>query len=157
MSELEMADVRDWLREHEPAALGAADMPTGPAKETEEVLSALRRCGTALDQALAAGGEALATLLRSDPAQNELRQIMAQLGIGPAVRLFWWIAKEDIPDPDAVISGLCTPDPTGSGQFLQATLAEAARPALMSRLFAPERLAHLLTACTEAEQMQDAA
>ena len=157
MPDLETAAVRDWLREHETAALGALDGSTRPAGETEEVSSALRRCGTALDKTLAAGGEALATLLCSEPGRDELRQIMAQLGVGPAIRLFWWIAKEDIPDPDAVISGLCTADPTGSGQFLHATLAEAVRPVLLSRLFAPERLAVLLTACTQVAQMQEAA
>ena len=157
MPDLETAAVGDWLRKHETAALGALSASTRPVGETEEVSSALRRCGTALDEALGIGGKRLATLLCSEPAQAELRQIMAQLGIGPAVRLFWWIAKEDIPDPDAVISGLCTADPTGSGQFLHATLAEAARPVLMSRLFARERLADLLTACTQAAQMQEAA
>ena len=157
MPDLETAAVRDWLREHETAALGALTVSTRPVGETEEVLSALRRCGTALDEALAAGGETLATLLSKEPAQAELRQIMAQLGIGPTVRLFWWIAKGDIPDPDAVISGLCTDDPTGSGQFLHATLAEAARPVLLSRLFASERLVDLLTASTQVAQMQEAA
>ena len=157
MPDLETAAVRDWLREHEPAALSALDVPSRPAGEAEEVLSALRRCGKALDKALTNQGEVLATLLRSDPARDELRQIMAQLGIGPALRLFWWIAKEDIPDPDAVTAALCTPDPTGSGQFLHATLAEAARPALLTRLFAPERLADLLTASTQVAQIQEAA
>ena len=157
MPDLETAAVRDWLREHEPAALSTLDVPSPPAGEAEEVLSALRRCGTALDLALTTRGEVLATLLRSDPARDELRQIMAQLGIGHALRLFWWVAKEDIPDPDAVTSALCTPDTTGSGQFLQATLAEAAQPALLTRLFAPERLADLLTASTQVAQMQEAA
>ena len=157
MPDLETAAVRDWLREHETTVLDALSVSTRPVEETEEVLSALRRCGTALDKALGAGGITLATLLGREPAQTELRQIMAQLGIGPTVRLFGWIAKGDIPDPDAVISGLCTADPTGSGQFLQAALAEAGRPALLERLFASERLADLLTACTQVAQTQEPA
>ena len=157
MPDLETAAVRAWLREHETVAAGLQDAAGPGCDETPEVLSALRRCGSALDNTLASGTEALARLLANEPARGELQQIMAQLGLGWAVWMSGWIAEQRLPDADAIMAGLFAADPTGSGQFLHASLAETARPALLSRLFAPERLAGLLEASTQASQAQEIA
>ena len=157
MPDLETATVRAWLQEHETVAAGVQDAAGLGCDETPEVLSALKRCGSALDNTLAAGTETLARLLASEPARGELQQIMAQLGIGWAVRISGWIAEHRLADADAIVAGLFAADPTGSGQFLHASLAEAARPVLLSRLFAPERLADLLEASTQTSQAQETA
>ncbi len=157
MPDLETAAVSAWLREHETVAVGVSD-GTGPAvAEMPEVVAALKRCGSVLDDALAAGTAPIARLLASDPVRSDLQQIMAQLGIGWSLRMIGWITAEGLPDADAIVARLSDEDPTGSGQFLHASLAEAARPALMSRLFAPERLTDLLTACSRVAQKQEAA
>ncbi len=157
MPDLETAAVRAWLQEHETVALHVQDVSGAPSDESPEVLTGLRRCGVALDDTLAAKPETLARLLGSEPTQGELRQIMGQMGIGWALRMLRWISGEGLLGSDAIVAGLTAADSTGSGQFLQASLAEAARPVLLSRLFAPERLADLLAACTQASQTQEAA
>ena len=155
MPNLETAAVKVWLREHEGQQI--RDAPERPVEQDYGVLTALQRCGTALDDGLAADGEALSRLLCSAPARDELRQIMAQLGTGRNARIFGWIMLGGMPTAPAVVTGLFTAHPTGSGQFLEAVAGEATRPALLSRLFSPARLANLLTACTHVSQFKEAA
>ncbi len=157
MPDLETATVRAWLQEHETVALHGQDISCVAFDGSPEVQTALQRCGIALDDTLAATPETGSRLLASEPARSELRQIMGQLGIGWTLRMLQWISSGGSPGSDAIVAGLTSADPTGSGQFLHAGLGEAARPVLLSRLFAPERLADLQTACTQASQAQEAA
>ena len=157
MPDLETAAVRDWLQEHENEAVGVSATVFRPVEENPDVLAALQRCGSALDRALGVDGAALSRSLCSEPYGRELRQIMAQLGTARTVRLIGWIAKEGMPEATAVMASLFNADPTGSGQFLLASMAEAARPVLLSRLFGPERLSDLLAACTQVSQLKEAA
>jgi hypothetical protein len=142
MPDLTRAAVLSWLWENEPHL---TDADNGEADQTME--AALCRLGAALDAALLSDPAKLTNFLRSESGIKNLRAILGQLDQPRILRLLGWIRNEGLPEGEAILLALLTPDPTGTGQYLQAMLAEAARIALLNRLYAPERLAMLRAAC----------
>jgi crotonobetainyl-CoA:carnitine CoA-transferase CaiB-like acyl-CoA transferase len=82
---------------------------------------------------------------------------MGQLGFPRTLRLLDWLMQAGLPDSDAILAALLEADPSGVGQYLQAALAGAARPTLLERIYAPDRLAALMAACEAADGKQVAA
>jgi hypothetical protein len=155
--DLARTSVLEWLHVEEPDKPELATDPVTVVEAAPVVENALVRLGNALDRSLLEGTESLAATLKADPGRQELRTVIGQLGLPRSLRVMHWIMQAGIPDGDAVLAAVLEGDETGTGQFLQATLAAAVRPSLLARLYAPERLALLLNACQPAIQAREAA
>ena len=157
MPDLARTSVLEWLHGEEPDKPELATDPVTVVEAAPVVEDALVRLGNALDRSLLEGTESLAATLKADPGRQELRTVIGQLGLPRSLRVMHWIMQAGIPDGDAVLAAVLEGDETGAGQFLQATLVAAVRPSLLARLYAPERLALLLSACQPAIQAREAA
>lgn len=157
MPDLAITSVLEWLSAEEPDKPALAINPVRAAEAASPVEDALIRLGSTLDKALLENPVELAAALKRDPARQELRTVMGQLGLPRSLRIMHWIMQGGLPDGDAVLAAVLEPDQPGAGQFLQATLSAAVRPSLLERLYAPERLALLLSACQPAVQVRKAA
>ncbi|NPD66353.1 hypothetical protein HN018_23305 (plasmid) [Lichenicola cladoniae] len=157
MPDLAMTSVLDWLKAAEPDKPALAASLVSVVEAAPGVEEALVRLGHSLDQAVAKTSEVLPALLTSDPGRQELRTIMGQIGLPRCLRIIHWILQDGPQDRDAVLAAVLEADLAGAGQFLQASLCAVARPSLLERLYAPERLALLLGACQPAVRAQEAA
>jgi hypothetical protein len=145
--------VLNWVRSDEPDKL---HLTQGAATVHPEVEAALRHLGAALDTALACDPNALSRDLLSGPAREDMRAVLGQLDTPSILRLIGWMLREGLPQGDAVLASILAADQTGTGQYLQSVLAQANRPALLARLFAPDRLAALLDACQVGVKLREA-
>lgn len=157
MPDLESSSVLSWLRVQEPGLPSLLEEPVRPAEAHPDVEAALIRLGEALDTAIVQDPAKLAAALRTDPVRDELRTVLGQLGTPRMLRLLGWIVQAGLPESDAVLGAVLTPEPAGNGQFLQAALAGAVQPPLLERLYAPDRLAMLLNACQPSIDLREAA
>ena len=157
MPDLTRPSVLEWLRVEEPDKPELATNPVTVIEAAPLVEDALVRLGNALDRSLLENAQSLAATLKADPGRQELRAVMGQLGLPRSLCIMHWIMQDGLPDGDAVLAAVLEGDETGTGQFLQATLAAAVRPSLLARLYTPERLVLLLSACQPAIQAREAA
>ena len=157
MPDLEISSVLTWFRHEEPDRLDVLERPVTATAAQPEVEQALVRLGQALDEAAAKDLTGLAVQLRTARLRDDLRAVMGQLGFPRTLRLLDWLLQAGLPDSDAVLAAVLDPDPSGIGQYLQAALVGAARPALLERIYAPDRLATLMAACEPADGLQVAA
>jgi hypothetical protein len=155
--DLEIASVLDWFRQEAPDRPDVLEQPVTPTEAHPDVAQALARLGQALDEAASKDRNGLAAKLRTTPVRDELRAVMGQLGFPRTLRLLDWLMQAGLPESDAILAALLEADPSGVGQYLQATLAGAARPTLLERIYAPSRLAALMAACEPADGKQVAA
>jgi hypothetical protein len=155
--DLAMTSVLEWLRAEEPDNPVLAATPISVVEAAPAVEEGLGRLGRSLDHAMIETSDVLAAVLTSDPGRHELRTIMGQIGLPRCLRIIHWILQDGPQDRDAVLAAVLEADLAGAGQFLQASLCAAARPSLLDRLYAPERLALLLGACQPAVRAQEAA
>lgn len=122
--------------------------PTIRAVETEaDMPQRLATLGAAFDAAAESDLDALAAALRGPRLRDDLSSVMAQLGAARVMRLLHWLSETDLPDCHAVIAGLLQNDDS-AGRALRAAVAAVIRRATLRRIFAPERIAALQTACT---------
>ena len=157
MPELEISSVLDWLRREEPDRDGILAQSVTSVEAHPDVEAALSRLGGALEQALAVDRALLATRLKTSLLRDDLRAVMGQLGFPRVLRLLDWLMQTGLPESDAILAAVLEPDPSGIGQYLQAALAGAAKPPLLERIYAPDRLAALMAACEPAVGLQVAA
>ena len=157
MPDLEIVSVLDWLRQEEPDCSSALEQPVTSAEAHPEVADALIRLGQALDDTMARDRAGLAAHLLSGSARDGLRTTMGQLGLPRTLRLLDWIMRAGLPDSDVIVAALLEPGPPGTGQYLQAALAEVARQTLVERIYAPARLASLMAACVPADGLREVA
>ena len=157
MPELEISSVLDWLRREEPDRDGILAKSVSSVEAHPDVEAALSRLGGALEQALAVDRALLATRLKTSLLRDDLRAVMGQLGFPRVLRLLDWLMQAGLPESDAILAAVLAPDPSGIGQYLQAALAGAAKPPLLERIYAPDRLAALMAACEPAVELQVAA
>jgi hypothetical protein len=155
--DLAMSSVQDWFRREEPGRPWALEQPVAPAEAQPDVERALVRLGHALGEAAARDRAALAAQLQASPLRDDLRALMEQLGFPRALRLLGWLVQSELPESDAILSAVLETDPSGIGQCLQSALVEAARRALLERIYAPDRLAALTAACEPADGSRAAA
>jgi hypothetical protein len=155
--DLARSSVQDWLRREEPDRHGVLEQPVAPAEAQPDVEQALVRLGEALDEAAARHRPALAAQLQAGPVRDDLRALMGQLGFPRALRLLGWLVQSELPESDAILSAVLETDLSGIGQYLQAALVEAARRALLERIYARDRLAALMAACEPADGSRTAA
>ena len=147
MPDLEIASVLGWFRYQEPNRSEILAQPVTSAEAHPDVAHALTRLGKVLDEAAERDRPGLAAQLRIGPVREDFRAVMGQLGFPRILRLLDWLMNTGFPEGDAILAALMDPDPSGTGQYLQATLADAARPTLLERIYAPDRLAALMAAC----------
>ena len=157
MPDLARTSVLEWLSLEEPDHPALPANPVSVVEAVSSVEDALVQLGRTLDDVLLKDPETLAAALHEDPARQELRAVMGQLGLPRSLRIMHWILNNGLPNQDAVLAAVLQTDETGAGQFLQASLCAAARPSLLERLYAPERLALLLSACQPVAQAREAA
>lgn len=157
MPDLEISSVLDWLRHEEPNRPDILEQPVTPAEADPGAEQALARLGQALDTSAAKDPAGLATGLLRGPLRDELRALMGQLGFPRTLRLLHWLMQAGLPEGDAVLAAVLEPDPSGIGQYLQAMLAGAAKPTLLERIYAPDRLVVLMAACGPADALRVAA
>jgi hypothetical protein len=155
--ELEISFVLEWFRREEPDQPEILEQPGTSAEAHPDAEAVLTRLGRALEEALAGDRAVLATRLQTGPVRDDLRAVMGQLGFPRVLRLLDWLMQAGLPESDAVLAAVLEPDPSGVGQYLQATLAGAAKPPLLERIYAPGRLAALVAACEPAIGLRVAA
>jgi hypothetical protein len=152
--DLEISSVLDWFRHEEPNRPDILEQPVTPAEADPSAGQALARLGQALDTAAARDPAGLATSLLRGPLRDELRVLMGQLGFPRTLRVLDWLVQAGLPEGDAILAAVLAPDPSGIGQYLQAILAGAARPTLVERIYAPDRLVVLMGACEPADALR---
>ncbi len=148
MPNLELHAVRAWLADWHPIAL-AAWPPAVRALENEgDMPVRLAQLGTALDGAAEADLERLSQALLAEPVVSDLRSLLAQFGAARSVRLLHWLTESGLPDADKVLQALLRGQTDGSNA-LRGLLGALRRRAVLDRIFAPERLAALESACRD--------
>jgi hypothetical protein len=149
MPDLEQHAITEWLTELRPAA-SREWPPAVRAMETEaDNPERLKAFGSLLDQLAKGELQDFSAALREAPLRDDLRAILAQLGAARLMRLLHWFAEIDLPGCDAVISTLVGGD-DANGRALRAAIAAVTRRALLRRIFAPDRITALRTACEAA-------
>lgn len=144
MPDLSPDAARAWFVDHVPGLDHLADRLVTPIERDPAVAKSLVELGAALEQALGREGGVVA--LGREPAALLLRQILEQLGPMRLVRILSWLVET--PDGRSIAVQML-----GSGDDpseLRATLHELNKQAVLSRIFAPERIDTLLRACKTA-------
>ena len=154
MPDLETALVLDWFRHEEPNRSDILEQPVTSAEDHPDVARALTRLGKVMDEVAVRDRVGLAAQLRIGPVRDDLSAVMGQLGFPRTLRLLDWLMQIGLPEADAILAAIMAPDPSGTGQHLQAALVDAARPTLLERIYAPERLAALMAACGSAHGLR---
>ena len=149
MPNLEQHTVTEWLTELRPAASREWPPPVRAVETEADNPERLKAFGSLLDQLAKGDLQDFSAALREAPLRDDLRAILAQLGAARLMRLLHWFAEIDLPSCDAVISTLVGGD-DANGRALRAAIAAVTRRALLRRIFAPDRIAALLTACEAA-------
>ncbi len=157
MLNLERSAVLAWLKDKEPDKPDLLEPPARPAEARQEVEWALIRLGESLSAALQQSPDRLVSQLLQGPVRDEFRTLLGQLGAPRTLCLIHWLMSAGLPSADLVLAAVLAPDNTGTGQFLQATLAHAARSPLLERIFAPQRMTALLNACPPSNSLKEAA
>lgn len=143
MPDLSPTAVAEWLRERDP------DVATlhllGPIDADPAVLQTMLRLGELLEQALATDAERLSARLRHPATAVNLRAALAQAGLARRLRLLEWFGDDCLPERNAVLAAAMGVGP--DGDFVRAELQALQRRALLARVYAPERIQMLLTAC----------
>ena len=148
MPDLEQSAVTAWLSALRPDPAAPAWPPAIRAIETQEDLpDRLTALGVAFDAAVQGGPQPVAAALRNAPLRDDMAAFLAQLGAARVLRLLHWLSETNLPDCHAVIAGLLQGD-GGPAVALRATVAAVTRPAILRRIFAPDRIAALERACS---------
>ena len=162
MPDLDQARASAWFADWQAKAttdLPRADWPPAirPVEVAGDTPVRLAALGTALDAAIAVEDEddmqgplqALSDTLRREPvASQPPSAALAQLGAARTLRILHWLTEADLPDGRHILSTLLRHD-SADGRALRALVQALRRKAVLSRIFAPERLAALEIACTE--------
>jgi hypothetical protein len=144
MPPLDASSAIAWLRQSEPA-LAAIGPPVRVVEQAAEVARALDDLGTALDAVLSERPSALSGGLREPNVARRLAALLDALGPARRYRLLAWLAQPTLPDHHAVFTAILkSPE---RGPRLRAAMNALNRSALLGRIFDPERIAALLTAC----------
>jgi hypothetical protein len=150
MPDLQERVVAGWLTELRPKGPQDEWPPAIRAIETEpSIRERLEALGDVLGGAALGDLQALSAALRAKPVGDELRVVLAQLGAARVLRLLHWFSETDLPECHAIIAGLLEGEGR-AGQALRAAMEAVTRPAVLERIFAPERITALELACQAA-------
>ena len=152
MPDLERVAVVEWLKNLRPEAVSLEWPPAVRPNEAEGSVSVqLQALGEALDRFEKADPQALVRALQANPLRDDLTAVLAQLGAARMLRLMHWLAETGMPDVHTVIGALVQAD-SPAANALRAAIDAVTRRALVRRMFAPERISALETACETLEE-----
>ena len=100
-----------------------------------------------LDFAKACNPASLSSALRSEPVRTGLKAILAQLDPARLVPVVHRLAISGLPDRHAMMEALLAADPSGSDQVVRAMLDASHRQSVIARIFHPDRVQALRSAC----------
>lgn len=153
MPDLSLDAVAGWLRERDP---DIATLPLlGPIDGDPAVLQTMLQLGDLLEQALVDDAERLSARLRHPATAVNLRAALSQAGLARRMRLLAWLSEEGLPEQEALLATAMGPGE--DGDFIRAELQALHRRALLARIYSPERIRILLTACQPSGMTGDAA
>ena len=147
MLDLDKDAVTRWLTERQPMGAPPARDPIRPIEDAPEVRPSLLVLGGTLGAARERDAAALSGQLCADPARDDLRGVLAQLGGARLLRILDWLTEDAVPESRRVLEALLAADPSGAGQALRTAIEDHNRQALLGRIFSQERLDALLAAC----------
>jgi len=145
MLDLKTEAIAKWLAVH-----GSEDLARSPprADDQPEMSDALAAFGSALDGNVEDGIEPLEAALRQG-LSPPIAEVIAHLAPARRLRLLHWFTEAGFDQPDRVIDGLTDPGTPGGAVVLRWMTALLRREQL-DRLFSPERIETLKTACRNA-------
>lgn len=143
---LDHASSASWLRRNaaDPSGTGAFR----PVELAPEPAAALERLGRSLDAALAREPHTISSRLAAPVIRNRLTRVLDQLGAARRYRLFDWLAG--LHDSRPLLTAILNTAP--AGPRLRADLLIANRRETLARIFAPDRLHRLLSACSNSKE-----
>ena len=152
-----MLDLRDeaitaWARSVPEEDVRVPEPSANDPSQHENVAAALVRLGELLDARGRSEPPVLTTFMRDPAMLDELRAVFGQM-TRPALRFLGWLTEE-LPGGLELCAELLDERQAG---VLGGLVAESERSALLSRLFAPDRLRSLEEACREATIVSEAA
>lgn len=153
MPDLDEQGATAWLRGWQPAP--APDWPPAvrPVERAPGVAERLSSLGSLLDEAAAADPATLCGRLADATTTDRLRTIVAQLGAARMLRLLHWLPEAGLPGAEGVLRALLH-DAGPEGAAMRRAVEAFRRQVVLRRIFAPERLAALEAAATEALQQE---
>ncbi|MDT8350998.1 hypothetical protein RQ769_14475 [Roseomonas mucosa] len=116
-----------------------------PLEDTPEVRALLSDLGRVLE---ATSPERVGGSIGEDDGATA-REVLAQLGVARMLRLVEWLDGVAGGAAGDVQALLLRSDTTEAGRFIRTVLDALHRQELLARIFAPERLQALLSACGE--------
>jgi hypothetical protein len=135
--------VAEWLADVDPAREPDAWPPALRALETESDAPGLfEDLGRVLEQFEPDEMEALVKMLLLPSVVADLRAALAQAGAGRVFRILHWLGERDVAEPHSVVAAL-TEGSTQEARALRATISAFTQRCLLTRIFAPDRLAAL--------------
>jgi hypothetical protein len=152
MLNLELGAVIDWLTAALPACPDETwPPPVRPLELDGDAPALLTELGQALEAFSDQQLDLLGRHLRADPLAGHLRDVLTQMGAARQCRILDWLGERGLIDSPLIAAALVSGD-SPEATSLRAAIRACARRALLSRLFAPDRLAALHSATETALQ-----
>ncbi len=149
MPRLDEDSVARWLAPDPPGAAVLDTQAVLPAERDPAVVLALEALGTDLDDAFSRDPTGFHRNLRTDAARIALSQLLAGLGSSRVTRILDWI-MEISPQGQPQLFGHLNAQETAD------RLRQVERRSLFDRILAPDRLADLLSVCSDAIRQEAA-
>lgn len=150
MPNLQQNAVTDWLVASHPARSQNEWPPSvRPIETQDEAPELLGGLGSLLSQFGDDQLQELSRVLRTQALTNPLRETLAQLGAARLFRLLHWLGEREVPDSHLVVAVLVEGN-SDEARALRSAITTFTRRALLTGLFAPDRLAALQAAAETA-------
>lgn len=146
MPNLQQNTVTDWLVAIHPARSQSEWPPSvRPIETQDEAPELLGELGNLLSRFGDGQLEELSRALRTQVLASPLRETLVQLGAARLFRLLHWLGEREVPDSHLVVAALVEGN-SDEARALRGAITAFMRRILLTRLFAPDRLAALQAA-----------
>lgn len=150
MPNLQQNAVTAWLVAIHPARSQSEwPPPVRPIETQDEAPELLGELGSLLSQFGDDQLQELSRVLRTQTLTSPLRETLAQLGAARLFRLLHWLGEREVPDSHLVVAVLVEGN-SDEACALRSAITAFTRRALLTRLFAPDRLSALQAAADTA-------
>lgn len=150
MPNLQQNAVTDWLVAIHPARSQSEWPPSvRPIEMQDEAPELLGELGELLSPSGDDHIKELSRALRSHVLLSLLRETLAQLGAARLFRLLHWLGEREVPDSHLFVAALVEGN-SDEARALRSAISAFTRRVLLTRLFAPDRLAALQAAAETA-------
>ncbi len=158
MPDLDKAAVEQWLRTNDPDVADQTASADIQADDMPGVLSEMIRLGHALDRAVANDPDKLSAFLLQPEARSGMRAVLGHASTARRVSLLSWFATSALPNRNLVMNELLADEPDAAreadaGHVARESIRNLNRSTLLARLFSPQRVARLLSTCTNQEDL----